>query len=149
MYGWRARVGVLLPTNNTVLEPEMASVAPEGVTFHTTRMVSSRSGHGSVEGLRNLVTNVDRAAEELSIAGVNVVAYGCLSTSFVVEGWQEKLEQKVSCWTPVPVITAFTATVNALKVLRQRMWPFCALMALNCKRQQFLLSEKRGLRLAH
>ena len=40
-YGWRARVGILLPSNNTVLEPEMASVVPEGVTFHATRMVSS------------------------------------------------------------------------------------------------------------
>jgi|SRR5665648_251034 len=119
-YGWRARVGILLPTNNTVLEPEMASVAPEGVTFHATRMVSSRSGHGSVEGLKNLVSNVDRAVEELSIAGVNAVAYGCLSTSFVVEGWQEKLEKKVSCWTPIPVITAFKATVNALKSFRAK-----------------------------
>ncbi len=82
----RARVGVLLPTNNTVLEPEMASIAPKGVTFHATRMVSSRSGHRSVEGLKNLVTNVDRAAEELSITGVNATAYGCLSTSFVIEG---------------------------------------------------------------
>ena len=120
MYGWRARVGVLLPTNNTVLEPEMASIAPKGVTFHATRMVSSRSGHGSVEGLKNLVTNVDRAAEELSITGVNSMAYGCLSTSFVIEGWQKKLEQKVSCLTLVPVITAFTATINALKSFRAK-----------------------------
>jgi len=115
MYGWRARVGVLLPTNNTVLEPEMAHLNPKGVTFHATRMISSRSGHGSVKGLKNLVTNVDRAVEELSITGVNAIAYGCLSTSFVIENWQKKLEQKVSRWTTVPTITAFSATVNALK----------------------------------
>ena len=68
MYGWRARIGAMIPTNNTVIEPEIAAMAPEGVTFHVTRMVSSRTGRGSVEGLLNLVKSVDRAAEELALA---------------------------------------------------------------------------------
>src|SRR5690625_5302907 len=95
MYGWRSKIGILTPTNNTIIEPESASLAPQGVTFHSTRMVSSRKGHGSVEGLKNLVTNVDRAAEELSITGVDAMIYACLSTSFAVENWEDEFTKKV------------------------------------------------------
>lgn len=117
MLGWRLRAGILLPTNNTVLEPEFYMQGVPGVTYHATRMVSSRSGHGSVEGLRNLVTNVDRALEELSIAGAGVIAYGCMSTSFVHPDWEEELREKGRQWGKAPTVTAFEATVAGLKSL--------------------------------
>jgi maleate cis-trans isomerase len=104
----------MIPTNNTVIEPEISALAPNGVTFHVTRMVSSRTGQGSVEGLFNLVNSVDRAAEELSITGVEAVVYGCLSTSFAVADWEEEFPRKVARWTSVPAITAFGATCAAL-----------------------------------
>jgi maleate cis-trans isomerase len=115
MYGWRARIGAMIPTNNTVIEPEFMCLAPKGVTFHVTRMVSSRTGRGSVEGLLNLVKNVDRAAEELAITGVQAVLYGCLSTSFAVTDWEEQFPQKVAAWSEAPAITAFAATCEALR----------------------------------
>lgn len=115
MFGWRAKIGMMIPTNNTIIEPEMAYLAPEGVTFHATRMVSSRTGTASIEGLHNLVSCVDRAAEELSITGVDALLYGCLSTSFAVEGWDEQFPQKTAAWTPVPAITALEAVCLAVK----------------------------------
>ena len=36
--GWRARLGVIIPTVNTVAEPEFHAMAPDGVTSHFTRM---------------------------------------------------------------------------------------------------------------
>ncbi|NPV70819.1 MAG: hypothetical protein HPY55_09275 [Firmicutes bacterium] len=116
MLGWRARIGVLLPANNTVLEPEMYGAAPRGMTFHFTRMVSSRTGHSSVEGLHNMVTNVDRGAEELSIAGVDVVVYACLSTSLAVAGWEDTFQHKVARWTAASAFTAYQATVESLRL---------------------------------
>lgn len=117
MYGWRARIGMLLPTNNTVLEPEAAMWAPAGVTSHATRMISSLTGHGSVEGLRNLVTQVDRALSEFAITGVDALVYGCLSTSLAHEDWEGDFQQKVSNIHPVPATTAFGAVVAALQSL--------------------------------
>ena len=110
MFGWRAKIGMMIPTNNTVIEPEMAYFAPDGVTFHATRMVSSRTGTASIEGLHNLVSCVDRASEELSITGVDSVLYGCLSTSFAVEGWDQQFQEKTAAWMPTPAITALEAT---------------------------------------
>ncbi len=115
MYGWRARIGVLIPTNNTVIEPEFGMWSAEGVTFHFTRMISSRSGHGSIEGLRHLVTNVDRAVEELSITGVQMMLYGCLSTSLAIPGWEKSFLEKVKKWSSIPAQTAFGATCAGLK----------------------------------
>lgn len=117
MYGWRGRIGMLIPTNNTVIEPEMAYFAPPGVTFHATRMVSSRTGNASIEGLHNLVSCVDRAAEELSITGVEALLYGCLSTSFAVEDWDTQFGVKTGAWTEAPAITALSATCRGVKAL--------------------------------
>jgi len=36
--GYRAKVGILVPATNTIVEPEMAALQPPGVTNHTSRM---------------------------------------------------------------------------------------------------------------
>jgi len=35
---WRAKVAVVVPATNTVVQPEMESMRPAGVTNHVTRM---------------------------------------------------------------------------------------------------------------
>ena len=37
-YGWRAKIGVIVPPTNTVNEAEWQLMAPAGVSVHTTRM---------------------------------------------------------------------------------------------------------------
>ena len=37
-YGWRLRLGMLLPSSNRVAEPELPAMLPEGVAVHTTRL---------------------------------------------------------------------------------------------------------------
>jgi maleate isomerase len=39
MYGWRARIGLLIPSPNTTMEPEFNQVVPEGVSVHAERMI--------------------------------------------------------------------------------------------------------------
>ena len=34
MYGWRARLGVLVPSGNVAIEPEFGLMTPEGVACH-------------------------------------------------------------------------------------------------------------------
>ena len=38
-YGWRARIGLIVPSPNTVTETEFWRMAPEGVSIHTTRLL--------------------------------------------------------------------------------------------------------------
>ena len=38
MYGWRGRIGLMVPTGNSVMEPEFQRLAPDGVTTHANRV---------------------------------------------------------------------------------------------------------------
>ncbi len=38
MYGWRGRIGLMVPTGNSVMEPEFQRMAPDGVTTHANRV---------------------------------------------------------------------------------------------------------------
>ena len=37
-YGWRLRLGMIIPAVNTEAEPQIEAMLPEGVTLHTTRL---------------------------------------------------------------------------------------------------------------
>ena len=41
MYGWRAQIGFIVPSNNTVIEPELYNAVPEGVSYHFTKVTFS------------------------------------------------------------------------------------------------------------
>ncbi len=63
MFGWRARLGFLVPPGNPTIEPEMMQLAPRGVSLHFTRMVA-HGATGSLQGQeeRNLsqIAHLDR-----------------------------------------------------------------------------------------
>ena len=71
MYGWRGQIGFIVPVNNTVFEPELYHLVPEGVSFHFTKRDS-----GS-EVLPNKPYD-DEGADMLQRAGVDVVVYACV-----------------------------------------------------------------------
>ena len=37
-YGWRAKIGLIYPTESLVMEPEFNAMTPEGVSIHTARV---------------------------------------------------------------------------------------------------------------
>lgn len=56
--GERARVGVLVPATNTVVEPELYAMAPIGVTFHFGRMRMRSVAFASDVDARELVDSI-------------------------------------------------------------------------------------------
>ena len=50
MYGWRAKIGLLVPDTNTTIEPELNRLAPKGVSIFASRLPTL-----GVEGLESLV----------------------------------------------------------------------------------------------
>ena len=40
MFGWRARIGFLVPPGNPTVEPELIALAPAGVSVHFQRMTA-------------------------------------------------------------------------------------------------------------
>ena len=46
MYGWRARIGMLLPSVNSAAEPLVQAITPDGVSVHTTTGFLHTTGSG-------------------------------------------------------------------------------------------------------
>jgi len=67
--GWRTRIGVLVPSTNTILEPELYAMAPQGVTCHVSRMYVPPASVGSAAEVENFINNI-RAATDLAVRDV-------------------------------------------------------------------------------
>ncbi|MBW1842260.1 MAG: maleate cis-trans isomerase, partial [Deltaproteobacteria bacterium] len=113
MFGWRARIGIIIPSVNTTFEPECYKLAPDGVSFHFSRMPI---GDLSVDGLRKMGETAIEKGKELAAAGVDLVVYGCTSGSFV-DGKEhdEKITRDLEAATGIPSLTTSTAVLRALK----------------------------------
>lgn len=81
-YGYRAKIGMIVPPTNTVNEAEWALMVPDGVTLHSQRM-ALHDESTSVEGKRRLFDDISVAASEVAKSGVDVVVYACTAGSMV------------------------------------------------------------------
>lgn len=115
MYGWRARIGLIIPSLNVTIEPEFNHLAPEGVSVHATRLLFEK---GTVEGLEKMAEDTDRAAQLLATACVDVIAYACTSGSLVKGlGWDREIINLIERQTGIPATTTSTAAVDAFSEL--------------------------------
>lgn len=114
-YGYRLRIGLLLPSSNTTMEPEFNRMAPGGVSIHASRMRLEDVTPGK---LIEMAEEASRAARLLATAGVDVIVYGCTTGSLVrgVE-WEEKLVESISEETDMAAISTGRAVVDAIKAL--------------------------------
>ena len=116
MYGWRGRIGLIVPSSNTTMECELARMLPKGITQHTARVMQVIE---TEEELLRMSTYAERAAQELSSANVDMILYGCTSGSFLKgEDWNRRFTKKLSEVIEGPVVTTATAVIDALKQLR-------------------------------
>ncbi|MCS7116940.1 MAG: aspartate/glutamate racemase family protein [Nitrososphaerota archaeon] len=115
MYGWRGRIGLLIPSSNTTMESEFWKVVPDGVSIHTARM---RLIEASAEALKEMAKEALKAAEDLATANVNLILYGC-TTGSLIEGirWEQELSESIRLRTGVKAITTAFAVIEALKAL--------------------------------
>lgn len=120
--GWRARIGLVVPANNTVIEPEINAQRRPGISYHVARVIGAKRGSSSVESLRRIVDGVAPALESLAIAGVDGVVYACLSTSLANPGWEEHFSELARDAVGVPAVTAYAATLAAMRSCGDRRW---------------------------
>jgi maleate cis-trans isomerase len=119
MLGARAKIGLVVPANNSVIEPEFWSVLPDGVAAYATRVMAR--GDLTADAVRRMETQVDRAVEELAATGVDVIAYADMVTTFIMEkGWNEARVAQISAQTGVRCVSAWTALRDALAALGVR-----------------------------
>ena len=104
MYGWRGRIGLLVPSINTTMETEFWKIAPPGVSVHVARISGGREG--TPETLRHMEDSSKVAAGDIAMVEPDVVVYGCTSGSFF-EGptWNKKISEQLTAITKAPTVT--------------------------------------------
>ncbi len=110
-YGYRARIGVIIPGVNVNLEPEFYRVAPKGVSIHTSRMMLL--GKATQESYLRMESDTERAAAELATAEVDIVTWACTSGGVLLK--PSKIEATIARIAGCPAISALTSVIAALK----------------------------------
>ncbi|MGE3247752.1 MAG: aspartate/glutamate racemase family protein [Beijerinckiaceae bacterium] len=113
-YGWRAKIGVIVPPTNTVNEAEWNIMAPEGVTIHSTRMALHLDTE-SEAGRKALYADIEKAVKDLAAAGPDSIAYGCTAGSMVNP--PSSLPDHMSKVCGLPCVTTAASIVQALRAL--------------------------------
>jgi maleate isomerase len=118
--GWRARIGIVVPSVNTVMEPWAQRTAPEGVSVHFSRMfIPDRLA-------RETLIEMDRSegmsgVRQLTSARPHAVAYGCTASS-IVQGvaYDRHLRSEIEEMCKVPATTAANAILEAVRAFAAR-----------------------------
>ena len=115
---WRGKVGLILPSANTVTEPLFYALAPQGVSFHSSRTFITGTG---VEDIMAMEKEKGKAVRELATARL-----GCIIDCCTASGVRRGLEaDKAFCSgieqdTGIRATSTLQAVVEALEVLELR-----------------------------
>ena len=146
VYGARGQIGLLVPANNSVIEPEFWSVLPHDIAVYATRLLVK--GNLTPDVIRRMESLVANAAETIAATGVGVTAYCDMVTTFIMEpGWNEEAVAKSAADTGIKTISAWTALRESLDALNVRRFalltPYPA--AIHATARPFF--ESRGYKL--
>src|SRR5918993_3002957 len=107
------RIGLLVPSSNTTVEPEFYRALPRSVTLHTARLFLTRIAPDAILGM---VQDMEAQAKLLASADVDVVVLGATAPSFLNGlGYDRELIAKLEAATGKPATTTTTALVDAIR----------------------------------
>ncbi len=118
----RAKVAVVVPATNTVVQPEMEAMRPAGVTNHVTRMRLPPRPYDDQEAykhaLRTEKGELEEALELVMLCEPHVVAHGHSIHSFRGDGAQALAEeQRLEKLCGIPFITPSRAVLAGLEAI--------------------------------
>src|SRR5262245_6790252 len=112
-YGWRGRVGLIVPPANLTIEPEIAAMLPEGVSLHATRLpgqVSEDTSVGLLERFEWYNRTLAAPANPFGGANLSALCLGVTGCSYLAGAdREEKLLTDLRAGGVAHVITAARA----------------------------------------
>lgn len=118
MYGWRAKVGVLVPDGNSTMEPELYRLAPPGVSFHFARLQASPGATTLDTIMRDYLASAAPAAEAVAKVEPDLIVFSLTAGSFVPEsGGNAGIEAAIRARTEIPGLAAGPCVVEALRAV--------------------------------
>ena len=118
-YGDRLRAGVLIPSGNSVAEPELRAMLPPGCSMLVTRLPLRGS---SKPELLQMIDGLELASNLLADACVDVIVFHCTAVSTfapdLAHGIRERIEKasSIRCFTTADAILAALSKLNARRV---------------------------------
>lgn len=124
--GWRKKFGVIIPSTNTIVEPDFYRMTVPGVTPHVARIHIRDQNLSSDEAFENLLkqirVEIQYAVERVMTAEPDYMVMGMSAETFWdgVEG-NRKFTRMISDWAGgLPVATGAEACERALKLFNVR-----------------------------
>jgi maleate cis-trans isomerase len=115
MASWERKLGLIVPSWNTVMEYEVQRMAGGAMSVHTARIPHTAD---TEENLLWLGTQAPGAATLLSHAKVDVICYGCAAGGFLKGPVEDRaLGSKIEEATGIPVAISSSAVADALRAL--------------------------------
>ena len=106
----RTRLGVILPADNAVLEPELASLGLPGLGVHVVRLTTTDRPAMPEQGIA--------FSDAFTELGVDAVGYACAETSLLGGvDTNEHIVREVTSRTGLPTVTAIGAMVESCRAL--------------------------------
>jgi maleate isomerase len=112
-YGTK-RLGVLVPSGNSIAETELRAMLPDDVTMLTTRLALRGS---SETELMAMLTDLDNAASLLGHAEPDVIAFHCTAVSTFAPHLASEITARVTAATGRPAIATADAILAAFQLL--------------------------------
>ncbi len=113
-----ARVGLIVPSVNTTIEPDFAWAAPTTLSFHTARVMLHAT---TPEGLRAMNREVESAARLLASTTPDAVAFACTSGTFLDgDAALTRQLQDIAGIVGCPVVATSRAIIDACRALGLR-----------------------------
>jgi maleate isomerase len=121
MYGWRARIGVLVPSHIIAIEPEFGLMTPEGVSCHYHRFAfkGGKDSEEAIRGLKRADELIEDTAEIITHVHPSAVVMTGTGVSFIGGyGYDQRLIKKMKERTGgLPATTTSTAVIEALRTM--------------------------------
>jgi maleate cis-trans isomerase len=109
------RIGLLLPSSNSVQEPDFCSVLPKHITLHVARMGLSMV---EADSTLRIVREIETESRKLADVDVEVILFAATAPSSRNGiGYDRELIARISAASGKPATTASTALLEALRVL--------------------------------
>ena len=110
----RYKLGLIVPSWNTVMEYETQRMAVNGTSVHSMRISHTAD---TQENVIWMGTQVPAAAKLLAHAKVDVICYGCTGGGFIKgQGYDQQLSEEIKAATGIPGTTTIVGVTDALRV---------------------------------
>jgi maleate isomerase len=114
----RHKLGIIVPSWNTMMEYETQRMAGNGTSVHSMRISHTAD---TEENVIWMGTQVPPAAKLLAHAKVDVICYGCTGGGFIKgPGYDQQLTNEIKEATGIPGTTTIVGVTDALRAFDAR-----------------------------